>query len=148
MRSTNRSARITLWANRIIFLTVTALLFFLPSLLGWYASVRLLTPGQEKVITIAFYCCAVCILFAQYSIEKLLKNILNATVFAAENVTCIRKICLCCAAVALICLPAGFVYPPLIFLSLIMGFLSLAVNVVCHVIHAAVALREENDLTI
>ena len=148
MKSTVRSTRITLWANRIIFLTVTALLFFLPSLLGWYASIRLLSPGQEKVIVIAFYCCSVCILFALFSMEKLLKNILNTAVFTAENVTLIRRICLCCACVALICLPAGFVYPPLIFLTLIMGFLSLAVNVVCHVIQAAVLMREENDLTI
>lgn len=148
MNATNRSARITLWANRIIFLTVTVLLVFLPALLEWYASIRLLSPVQEKAIIIAFYCCALCILVALYAIEKLLKNILHAIVFTLENVTLIRRICLCCAAVALICLPAGFVYPPLIFLSLIMGFLSLAVNVVCHVIHAAVTLREENDLTI
>ena len=37
---------------------------------------------------------------------------------------------------------------PLIFLSLIMGFLSMVVNVVSQVMKAAVAIREENDLTI
>ena len=36
----------------------------------------------------------------------------------------------------------------LVFLVLVMGFLSLAVTVVVRVMAAAVALREENDLTI
>ena len=37
---------------------------------------------------------------------------------------------------------------PLVFLAVIMGFLFLVVDVVGHVMDAAVTLREENDLTI
>ena len=51
-------------------------------------------------------------------------------------------------AVALICLPAAVFYPPLVFMAVIMAFLALVVNVVGSVMNAAVAIREENDLTI
>ena len=142
------STQVTLWANRIIFIVVTGLMFFLPKLLDWYAAIRLLSAGQEKAITVAFYCCAAVILLALWCMEKLLKNIIHYEVFTEENVKLIRRVCLCCGLVALICLPAGFIYPPLIFLSVIIGFLCLVVNVVCQVIRAAVSLREENDLTI
>jgi len=148
MNSNKKTTVITLWANRLIALTVTSLLFFLPALMDWYASIRLLNPGQEKAIVTAFYLCAVVILYALWCMEKLLHNILSREVFIPANVALIRKVCLCCGLVGLICLPAGFVYPPLIFLSVIMGFLCLVVNVVCQVIRAAVVLREENDLTI
>lgn len=144
----HRSTFVTLWANRIIFCVVAGLLFFLPALLEWYAAIRLLTPGQENAIVIAFYCCAVVILYALWSMDRLLKNILKQDVFTRSNVTLINRVCLCCGVVALICLPAGFFYPPLVFLCVIMGFLCLVVNVVCQVIRAAVDLREENDLTI
>jgi hypothetical protein len=80
--------------------------------------------------------------------EKLLQSILSQSVFTAENVKRIRRIRWCCAGVSLICLPAAFIYLPLFFLVIIMGFLSLVVHVVAQVMAAAVALREENDLTI
>lgn len=148
MNQNFKSIQITLWANRLIALTVTALLFYLPALMDWYANIRLLNPGQEKAIVTAFYLCAVVILYALWTMEKLLRNILRREVFIPANVSLIRKVCLCCGLVGLICLPAGFIYPPLIFLAIIMGFLCLVVNVVCQVIRSAVALREENDLTI
>lgn len=148
MNQSSKSTHITLWANRMIFAVVFGLLFFLPRLLDWYAAIRLLNPGQEKAIVTAFYCCAAVILYALICMEKLLKNILRYEVFTGANVGLIRKVCLCCGLVGLICLPAGLFYPPLIFLSVIMGFLCLVVNVVCQVIQAAVTLREENDLTI
>ena len=51
-------------------------------------------------------------------------------------------------AISLICLIAGVAYPPVMFIAIIMGFLCLTVSVVASVMDAAVALREENDLTI
>jgi hypothetical protein len=80
--------------------------------------------------------------------EKLLQSILAQSVFTSDNVKRIRAIRWCCAGVSLICLPAAFIYLPLFFLVIIMGFLSLVVHVVAQVMAAAVALREENDLTI
>ena len=69
-------------------------------------------------------------------------------VFIRDNVRRIRRIQWCCCAVSLICVPASLAYLPLIFLVIIMAFLSLTVSVVASVMDAAVAIREENDLTI
>ena len=66
----------------------------------------------------------------------------------AENVRRVRRIGWCCAVVAAICVAAtSFVLPMLIFAA-IMVFLWLAISVVGCVLDAAVAIREENDLTI
>ena len=80
--------------------------------------------------------------------EKLLNNILCGEVFVRDNVRGIRRIQFCCGMVSLICLPAAFVYVPLIFMVIIMAFLFLVVWVVAQVMDAAVTIREENELTI
>lgn len=144
----NRSAAVTLWANRVIAACIVALLFFLPSLLNWYCTIRYLTDTEQLAITAAFYCCAAVTLLALWRLDGLLRNILRQQVFISENVTHLRWVRLCCLSVSLICLPAAFIYYPLIFMVVIMAFLSLAVNVVCQVMKAAVTIREENDLTI
>ena len=148
MNNHQKTTRFTLWVNRIIFGAVFILLFTLPMLLNWYSAIRLLQDHQETAITVAFYLCSVAVLYALWSMDRLLRNLLEQQVFTEENVSLIRRVCLCCGAVALICLPAGWFYPPLIFLCVIMGFLALVVSVVCQVMDAAVKLREENDLTI
>lgn len=148
MKRTLTSVRITLWINRLIALIVAALLFALPFLLDWYRNYRILSEGEYLAIAIAFYCCSLVIAVALWNLEKLLQSILIQSVFTPENVTRIRRIRWCCAGVSLICLPAAFIYLPLFFLVIIMGFLSLVVHVVAQVMAAAVALREENDLTI
>ena len=54
----------------------------------------------------------------------------------------------CCGGVALICLVATYFVLPALLFTAIMGFLCLVVSVVASVLDAAVALQEENDLTI
>ena len=80
--------------------------------------------------------------------EKLLKNILRETVFIRDNVRFIRRVQYCCGMISLICLPAAIFYAPLWFMVIIMTFLFLVIWVVAQVMDAAVAIREENDLTI
>lgn len=140
--------KITLWANRFVAALVTALLFALPAILKWYSAIRFLTDHAQTAIIVAFYCCAVFIFIALWSLDRLLRNILKSFVFVRSNVRSLRHIRLCCAAVSVICALGAVYYPPLIFLTLIMGFLFLVVGVVCQVMKAAVAIREENALTI
>ncbi len=144
----NRSASLTLWANRLLMVTVVALAFAMPALLRWYNSIRILDDGQNLALLIAFYLCVPIALFALYNLEKLLGNILAGEVFIRANVRIIRRVCLCCLLVSLICLPAAFRYQPLIFFCIVMAFLCPVVNVVRYVFDAAVSIREENDLTI
>ena len=142
------SAKFTLWANRIIALAVVLLCFFLYELLIWYGALRQLPWQVCAAIMAGFYLCAPAVLYALWCIEKLLGNVLREAVFVLSNVRYIRRIRWCCAAVSVICLGAGMLYPPLVFLAVIMAFLALVVSVVKNVMAAAVELREENDLTV
>jgi len=144
----NRSAALTLWANRLLLVTVAALACFMPGLLRWYNTFRPLEDVTNLALLIAFYLCVPITLFALYNLEKLLGNIIAGNVFIRPNVRIIRRVCGCCALVSLICLPAALYYLPLIFLSIVMAFLCPVVNVVRYVFDAAVTIREENDLTI
>ena len=142
------SVALTLWANRLLMVTVGLLAFAMPGLLKWYNKLRLLADNQNLALLIAFYLCVPIALFALYNLEKLLRNITDGEVFIRSNVRLIRRVCLCCLLVSCICLPASFYYAPLIFFSLVMAFLCPVVNVVRYVFDAAVTIREENDLTI
>jgi len=142
------SARITLWINRLIALALVVLIFTMPALLRWYETIRIMGSHVSRAISIAFYCCCLPIAGALGDLDRILRNVLKAKVFVSQNVSCIRRIRWCCLATGLICLPAAFRYPPLIFVFVIMVFLSLVVSVLSSVMQAAVALREENDLTI
>ena len=146
--NTEISSKVTLWVNRCMAAVVVLVLFLLPWMLKAYSQWRDLAPSAHTAIFIAYYCCAGVVLFAQWHIEKLLKNILAGQIFIRDNVLRIIRIRWCCILVSLICLPASLYYLPLIFLTIIMGFLGLIVSVVVNVMDAAVKIREENDLTV
>ena len=142
------SAKCTLWVNRVISAALFVLVFTMPSLLGWYGDIRPLDEKGTTAISAAFYCCVPVVFYALWCIDRLVGNILAGEVFVTHNVRFIRRIRWCCAGVSLICLPASFFYPPLIFLAVIMAFLALVVSVVKNVMAAAVEIPEENDLTV
>ena len=144
----NRSAALTLWANRLLALVVLTLACIMPNLLRWYNGFRPLEWDTNMALLIAFYLCVPIALYALYNLEKLLRNILAGEVFIRDNVHMIRRVCGCCLLVSCICLPAACYYAPLIFLCVIMAFLCPVVNVVRYAFDAAVTIREENDLTI
>ena len=148
MNPKNRSAALTLWANRLLMAVIVTLAFAMPSLLRWYNTIRPLRENTNLALLIAFYLCVPIALFALYNLEKLLGNIIAGAVFLRSNVSLIRRVCICCLLVSSVCLPAAFYYPPLIFFCIIMAFLCPVVNVVRCVFDAAVTIREENDLTI
>ena len=144
----NRSAALTLWANRLLALVVLTLACIMPNLLRWYNGFRPLEDETNMALLIAFYLCVPIALYALYNLEKLLRSILAGEVFVRENVRMIRRVCGCCLLVSGICLPAAFYYAPLIFFCIVMAFLCPVVNVVRYAFDAAVTIREENDLTI
>lgn len=148
MKRVFNSVHVTLWAGRLVAAVVFVLLFTLPTVLQWYGQYRALTQLESNAITAAFYLCAVAVGIALWNMDSLLRSILNAEVFTHENVRKIRMIRWCCFGVSVICIPAAFCYYPLVFMVLVMGFLSLAVTVVVRVMAAAVEIREENDLTV
>ena len=139
---------VALWGNRVIAAVLVSLVFFLPVLLDWYCTVRSLTQLERIAIEAAFYCCGAVTAVALWNLDGLLRSILAQQVFIRKNVSRIRTVQWCCAGISVICLPAALIYYPLLFMVIIMGFLSLVVCVLCRVMNAAVAIREENDLTV
>lgn len=142
------ATRLAMLANRINMALVVLCLPALPFLLRWYCTLRPLPHHSYLAIMIGFYCCSVFVLLALWTMEKLLKNILREAVFIRDNVRFIRRVQYCCGMISLICLPAAIFYAPLWFMVIIMTFLFLVIWVVAQVMDAAVAIREENDLTI
>ena len=143
------SVKSTLFVNRFLFFIMAGLLLFLPSLLDWYMTLR---PGMGAVprlaLMLGFYCSAPAVFFALWELDRLLRSILRRQVFTRPTVRSISRVRWCCLAVTLVCLPAAFFYPPIIFMGLVMFFLCLILSVLCSVMAAAVELREENDLTV
>ena len=148
MKKPFRSAWVTLWVNRAIMVVLAVLVFAMPAMVDWLQSVRPMGDSAATALLAAFYCCVPCVALALWKLDRLMGNILREEVFVRENVNCIRTVRWCCLGVSLICLPASYFYPPLAFMTVIMAFLSLVVNVVAQVMKAAVAIREENDLTV
>lgn len=146
--SANSSAKITLWVNRAIALVAALMLFALPGLLDWYQGFRPLGLHGAAAVFFGFYLCMPPVFWALWNMDRMLVNILAEKVFVTDNVRRIRHVRWCCAAVSLVCILAGCFYQPLIFLAVIMAFLALVVTVVGQVMKSAVALREENDLTV
>lgn len=147
---TQSLAKCTLWVNRLVMSAVAVLIFALPGLLDWYTGLLGYSlPRQDMTgIWVSYIFCAGVIGVALWNMENLMNNILSGQVFIRENVRHVRRVQRSCGIVAVICLVDVVFALPMVLLAAIMGFLCLVISVVAHVLDAAVALQEENDLTI
>ena len=130
-------------------------LFAFPQLFGlFYVRYHNLSADSEAVrrvtavVVRTFYVCAPFAAAALYLLIRLLFNILRAKVFIMRNVWYLRFIALCCFAVFAVTLVAGIGYAPLLTISFAAVLIGMLLMVVKNVMHSAVELREENDLTI
>lgn len=119
-----------------------------PKLLTLYMAFRALQFNIYVVILIAFYICCVPAVAALLCLLRILGNIRRQQMFCAANIGLLRTVSWCCLAVALVCTVAGFWYFPLFFVTAAMLFIFLIVRVVISLMHAGLALQEENSLTI
>ena len=143
------ATKATLFVNRSLAVLMVSLLFILPSFLDWYVTLRpAMRETARLALLIGFYCSAPAVFFALWELDRLLRAILRRQVFIWRNVRSISRVRWCCLAVSLVCLPAAVWYPPIIFMSIIMFFLTLILSVLSNVMAAAVEIREENDLTV
>lgn len=145
---TQFAARLTLWANRLVFVMMIAVTALLQVILDWYSSFRELVPVERIGIAAGFYCCVPVVALALWDLERILRNLLGHQVFIRENVRYLSRVRWCCGIISLICIPVTVCYLPLIFVTVIMAFLCLALSVVVCAMDGAVTIREENDLTI
>ena len=92
----HKSASVTLWVNRIIFLAVVALAILLPQLMDLYISARPLDSDAQKAIFFAYYICLPVVLFALWNVDQLVRRILDGDVFIRNNVRRISRLRWCC----------------------------------------------------
>ena len=105
-------------------------------------------PILLPFLTAVFLLCLIPTGLALLELDRLMRRIRQGEVFLQDNVRRIRRLIWNCAAVSLICLACARLYPPLLFVTIIMAFLCLVIAVVASIMDAATRLREENDLTI
>jgi hypothetical protein len=140
----NKAVKLTLVAVGLCILAAVGAAIAMPWLVKWYIS----WPTGRTAILIAYYACLPFALTALVCLWKLLRNISAERVFLEANSRLMAVVSWCCVGVALVTLAAFRWYPPLIFITLSMAFLFLIVRVVRNCFIAAIALKEENDLTV
>ena len=145
---TQTAARLTRWANRLVFLTLVVTTVLLQQILHWYSNYRILTAGESIGIRVGYYACAPVVAVGLWNMERLLTDILGGNIFTRDNVRRVSRVRWCCGIVAAICVAATVCYLPLVFVTVIMAFLCLVISVLVCAMDAAVTIREENDLTI
>lgn len=148
MQQKNRPTTLCLWACRVVAGLLGVLAMLMPRAVRWYGQLRLLAPAGQKAILVGYYLCLIPTGLALLELDQLMQRIRRGQVFLQENVRRIRRLIWDCGAVSLITLACTWLYPPLLFVTLIMAFLCLVVAVVSNIMAAATRLREENDLTI
>ena len=155
MKNRTFSAKLSL-ALCIFFAVVLAVsVITFPWFFKWfYIDYHHLNPENSLVqhnlhtVVSAFYACVPFAAAALYMLIRLLLNILHGEVFITKNVQYLRFIAWCCWMVALATGIAGFFYVPLEIIAAAMVVVGILLIVVKNVMHAAVEMREENDLTI
>ena len=144
----NKAVVLSLVAVAICLAAAVGLAIAMPWLTGWYVKYRHMRESGRIAILVAFYGCLPFVLTALICMLRLLRNIRNERAFSQVNSRLMAVLSWCCAAVAAVTLGAFRWYPPLIFITLSMAFLFLIVRVVRNCFIAAIALKEENALTI
>ena len=144
----NKAVKLSLGAVALFFAAALALAAAMPWLLDWYVRYRQLRDAGRIAIQVGFYGCLPFVLTALVCLWRLLRNIQREKVFLEENSRMMAALSWCCAGVAAVTLGAFRWYPPLIFITVSMAFLFLIVRVVRNCFIAAIALKEENALTI
>ena len=138
----------TLYVTYLAMVAVVIVAIGLWWILEANSIVRTLLPGERTAILAGFYCSLPKILLALWKVVVLLKNIQCGKGFVEENVKVLRVIRSCCLSIFAVCLVAGCFFFPLLLVVAIMGFLGLMMQVLKQVMAQAVAIREENDLTV
>ncbi len=147
--------------SRSLFLSRVLIWLFIPLLLvGFIILPDLLQISGENIPyqnnyhgtiwVIALRFSIVPVIAALVLLHFLLKNIHQGQVFTDRNIMLIRVISWCCHLVAIIFLFLGIRYIHLsaLTISAIIGFCGLILRVVKNVLVQAMAIKDENDLTV
>ncbi|MCL2120733.1 MAG: DUF2975 domain-containing protein [Clostridiales bacterium] len=120
----------------------------LPWLLRWYAGYAGRGAMDLMPVMLSLWACAIPAFIALLHLGRMLKHIAEGRVFINENVKALRVISWCCFIVALVFSVFFFYYVLGLILAILAAFAGLILRVVKNVFEQAVAIKEENDLTV
>lgn len=122
---------------------------FVPKLVPWFVELRRdQLRGYEALLFATVYASVLPAAYALYCMHRLLKNIGRDTVFVPINVVLLRRLTACCALEVVICGLSALYYPGFWMAAVAAVLMALLLRVVAAVFQQAVALKEENDLTV
>ena len=147
--STKQSAMLTEIFIYILAACLLVLDIGLWPLSGWYMKIRHMTgDGLRIALVVILYACSVLGWFILWKMLRLIRNIRKGIVFTEQNVAILRAVSLLCLGVGILTFAGGFFYQPMFFVTLAALFLTLVVRVVKNVMHKAVEMKDELDLTV
>ena len=122
-----------------------------PFLVRCYDEIVVLPRGESSVflpLLVTLYCIVPPAVTAMVSLDMLLANIRKGQPFISRNVTLLRIISYCCFAVSVLFIYFSFLKPFGFAIVFAAAFFGVILRVVKNCFEQAVALREENDLTV
>lgn len=148
----HRSIVLTRLVTVGVFAVCVAVALGGPAIVDWLIArgrVAVSGPAVRWVMLGLGYLLAALALWMLFNLFRLLGRVEKGAVFVAENVRALRRIALCCALAALICIPAGAVlYFPFACMGIAAGFMALIVQVLKNTFAQAVRMKDELDLTV
>lgn len=151
MWNKDRSILLSTVIVKALYVIIAACCVAAPFLAEYYDKTVVLARGEASLYTpllVTLYCIVPPGVAAVICLDKLLGNIRRGQPFIPQNVTLLRGLSWCCFAVAALfvwfsCMkPFGFA---VVFAA---AFFGVILRVVKNCFQQAVALREENDLTV
>ena len=144
-----KSALLTEIFIYILAACLLALDILLWPLSGWYMDLRHMSGEAIRItLVILLYACSVLGWFILIEMYRLIRNIRKGIVFTEQNVSILKAVSLLCLGIGILTFAGGFFYQPLFFVTLAALFLTLVVRVVKNVMHRAVEMKDELDLTV
>lgn len=117
-------------------------------LVGFFLRLRGMNGQLGTVILAAVYLCSVFAWIVLFRLWQLLGNIKAGRVVVQENISHMRTVSWCCAAVALVCLAAGLCYLPFFVCAMAAAFMALIVRIVKNAFQQALLMKDELDYTV
>ena len=117
-------------------------------LVGFFIRLRGMGGPQGMLMMISVYLCSVFGWVVLWKLWRLLANMKLERVFVSDNVSLLRAVSWCCAAVAVICLISVAYYLPFLVAAMAAAFMALIVRIVKNVFQQAVRMKDELDYTV
>ena len=118
------------------------------AIVRWFGALRELHWQTCGGILGVLYACSVFGWILLWAMWRLLANLRQAQGFTEDNIRLLRRISLCCAAAAGLCLMGCAFYLPFLVAVAAAGFMALIVWIVANVFRKALDMKNELDLTI